>query len=252
LVWPGIVLTGNLTKTLEEKQKVLDNHNSEKDKIASLKNSIDQNKNNETTILSYLPAQKNEENIVNSVNYLATNSSVSLNELSLTEAVGNQTKVSNSNKDNSASSSKEILFSSSSSGVPNKKAVANKVNFINSKISIAGNYQNIKIFLSKIYNMPIFNKINSTTISKIEGASPASANNSVAADANIDLLKLDMDVSFGYEPTLALQESSALPSFPGNTFDFSYVKKIEDYSMKVAPITDSGLGLPGRENPFLP
>jgi hypothetical protein len=242
LIWPEVTRNRELITEKEGKQKVLDSHSSERNKIETLRKDIEANKNEETTVLSYLPIRKNEESFVNSVNYLATNSSVILTDLSLEERAVSQINAANSNQD--VTGSKDVLFSSNSAGVSAQNDVANQTRFINSKIKASGTYQNIKIFLNQLNNMAIFNKVNSIAISKPETTTDNAA--------KTDLLNVDMDIDFGYKPSVTIRENSALPSFPENPFDFSAIKKIESSSVKVTSITDSGLGSTGRENPFLP
>jgi Tfp pilus assembly protein PilO len=240
-IWPEITHYEELTKGRTEKQKILDSHNSEKSKIESLRNDIDANKSKETVALNYFPVQRNEENIVNTINYLATNSSVKLNDLSLEEKVIAQTTSVSSSQD--VPTSKDALFASGSGNTSGQTETASPPKFVNSKIKISGTYQNIKIFLNQIYKMPIFIKVNSLTIAK-----PAET----ADAAKTDSLDLDVDASFAYKPFFVIKENYALPSFPNGSFDFSYIQKIEDSSVKVTNVSDSGVNSTGRENPFLP
>lgn len=242
-IWPETVRIGELKKEKIEKQKILDSHIAEKSKIESLKNDIDSNKSEESAALRFFPVQKNEENIFNSINYLAANSSVNLDNMSLEDGAAAAPKAAAPVQ--SMSSSKNDLFSPESENFISQNEVTDPTRFTNAAIKVSGNYKNIKIFLNQIYSLPIFNKINSVSISKAAAGGDAEAGKKAP-------LSMDVNVGFGYKPAVAIKGNSALPYFPNSSFDFTYIKKIENSNIKVTPIADSGLGSTGRENPFMP
>lgn len=242
-VWPEIGALKKTNSDLAGSKAILENILEKKSKMENLKNSLGQNQDKENFVLDFLPLEKNEEGIINGINYLATNSGASLTNLTLEEDKNPVVK-----DDLNAVDSKGVLFSSSevNAGSQTGQSAGVKMRFVKSKISLAGNYENIKTFLEDLYKMEMFNSVDSILISKQESGQFQGAN----IDQNSNTLYSDIEVSFAYLPRIKINGDYSPSIFGQSSFDFSAYNKLNSLVSKKIPKLE--VGEEGRSNPFLP
>ncbi|MFH0969464.1 MAG: type 4a pilus biogenesis protein PilO [Patescibacteria group bacterium] len=240
-IWP-------VAKEIMEKRanlgKVKENLNSileKKQNLESLKASLDKNKDKEDFILNYLPVSRNESRIVNGINYIATNSGLSLISLAISEvkALENSSNV----PVNTSPVSAELLINAGSSEIgetpQNPKP---ETRFSEVKTVVSGKYESIKMFLDQLYSMEMLNKISIINISK--------GINEGENQSGSDILVATINIEFGYMPAVHEENGSSLPVFAKNNFDFSAYSKLNESIKKIVPVLDEGQK--GKSNPFMP
>lgn len=215
---------------LEQKNKELQKILKEKSDIDSLKNTLNQNKDKERVIMSYLPNDKIEEKIINNVYNMTTSAGVSLVNMSLEEM-----KSSVMEQQNNASIS-PITSSNDISGGIVPMNIKNEVKIIKARINVAGNYEYIKILFDQLKNSGMYVSIPSVLISreKLEGKEGENANDLTA--------KIEAD--FGY-----LSQTKTKIDLK-STLDFSVADKISNAVAKASSLIE--LDSVGKVNPFLP
>ncbi len=239
-VWPELGAVRKAKSDLDESKKVLENILEKKNNLENLKNGLNQNQDKESLVLSYLPPDKNEERIINGINYLAANSGASLADLSLEK----EKSVTNEEYENTADS-KEILFSGSSADSADfsaGQALKPRLRFVKFKISINGNYDNIKTFLEDLHKMEMFNSVDSVLISKQEKNKDQAQNQ--------EALQSVIEAGFGYLPKAKINGNYSASIFTQLSFDFTPCGKLKALVSKKIP--DLEIGERGRVNPFLP
>ncbi len=245
-IWPEIDALRKANGDLAGSKAILENILEKKSKMENLKNSLNQNQDKEKFVLDFLPLKKNDEGVINGINYLATNSGVSLVNLTIEEDKNQVAVVEN---DPGAVDSKKVLFSQSSevnaNSQVNKLAEA-KMQFVKSKISIVGNYENIKTFLEDLYKMEMLNSIDSILISKQEEGQ----SQGVKVDQNSNTLYSNIEVSFAYLPRTKINGDFSSPIFSQTSFDFTAYNKLNGLISRKIPKLE--VGEEGRSNPFLP
>lgn len=243
-VWPEIGALMKANGDLAENKVILENILEKKSKMENLKNSLNQNQDKETFVSSFLPLKKNEEEIINGINYLATNSGASLVNMTIEEDKEQVVKNEPGEVD-----SRGVLFSQSleaNAGSQVNQSAGARVRFVKSKISIVGNYENIKTFSEDLYKMEIFNSIDSILISKQESGQFKGAK----IDQNSNTLYSDIEVSFAYLPRIKVSGNFSSPIFGQPAFDFTAYNKLSSLVSKKIPKLE--VGGEGRSNPFLP
>ncbi len=231
-IWPVAMDIWSKTEEIKVSQKNLDSTLTKKSNVEVLTSVLDKNKDREEFISNFLPPTKNEEKIVNGINYLANDSGVNLAGISITnEKASTLSSGQSANTDLADSSSAPIV----------KYAIAN--------VNISGKYENIKIFISQIHKMEIINKVSLLSISK-------ELNTNINANANVenaeggDTLIANVEIKFGYMPYINQAGSDLSAVFSQSNFNFGSYSKINELIARKIPVLDTGQK--GKVNPFLP
>ncbi len=244
-VWPQIGELKKAKKELAESQATLQNIKEKRNNMESLKKSLEQNKDKEAFVLSYLPVQNQEEEIINKLNQLAADSAVVFDMLSPEKE---QAKAAVSESANEELSSKNALFSSSNDkGAPAAGQAGPMLRAANMELKVSGNYAAVKTFLEQVYKMEIFNNIISLSIAK--KAEKGSQTGEKEAQ-NPDTLFVEAKIGFGYMSETRLAGNYSAPIFSRSSFDLAPYDKLIQLATRKIPVLDAGSQ--GRTNPFLP
>jgi hypothetical protein len=225
----------NLAATINKKG------NSEK-----LRADLDKNKDKEDFILNYLPGSSSEDKMIDGINYLATDSGLSLINISIEKEKITSTETTPAS-DTLPGANPTIINNSAGTSLgvdPSLIAQKPKINSINVKATVYGKYDSLKIFLNQIYKMEMFNKINSVSISK---AQTESSGGETVGD---DVLAADIEIKFGYLPPIHGNGNNPSAVFSKSSFDYSSYSKITNLIARKIPALDEGQK--GKSNPFLP
>ena len=259
-IWPALddLKTANADKITD--QNTLQAIKDKKTAIDKIDSQINDDSEGETVIDSYLPAQRVEERIIAGVNFLATDSGISLVNISLkdgaaapiagatadqTGAVANVVAAGITPVD--ATNSAAIAEAASASASLPAQGAASSLQSTEADISISGNYANLRLFLDQLQRMSIFNSIKSVSISA-PVAAPGDAAAAPATDASV--LSAHVIVDYGYL-NLANMDNQKIANFqPG--LDSSTIAVVKQYISKKTPTADSGGNSNGKTNPFLP
>jgi len=112
----------------------------------------------EKIVTDYLPENKAEERILSAVNYLATDSAVSLINITLVDA-------SLEDKNDNTLSAAGILAPIINTSAPAAKPASTDLKFSEATISVTGEYAKIKLFIEQLQHVPMLNDVKKVTIS---------------------------------------------------------------------------------------
>lgn len=245
-VWPEIGKVKKTKEGLAESQAAFQNIREKRSNVESLERALEQNKDKEAFVLSYLPVQNQEEEIINKLNQLAADSGVVLSMLTPEKE---QAKTAVPENTNEELSSKDALFSSSKEGTATAGAGQQGplLRATNIEVKVLGSYAAVKTFLEQVYKMEMFNNITSFSITKeAEKGSQAEGEK----PQNTDTLSAGAKIGFGYMSGTRLTGNYSAPVFSRSSFDFTPYDKLIQLVTKKIPALD--VGSQGRANPFLP
>lgn len=222
--WPAFQELGKNQQELNTQKSELENILLKKNNIQKMKNSLDQNQEKENFISSYLPIKKNEEKIVNSVNFLAASSQVTLINVNFEKSKAVEEKTAEIDASLSISDTNQP-------GVSAKK----KIKYYNCIINISGGYENIVSFINKLNKMEFLNKM---------------IDIQVKSDVKDDIQTISSEIvaEFGFLSPVSLGNDFSDPIFSVQNLNFESVDKIQKSMVEKAPNLEEGAK--GRSNPF--
>jgi Tfp pilus assembly protein PilO len=245
-MWPQYGSLRGAIKELKESEATLQSVVEKKNNIENLKGSLKSNQDKQSFVLDFLPINKNEENIIDGLNYLASGSGVALANL-LLEDTRSAAAIAAEESATTASSSKDILFSNASSGSGESSIIQPwdaQPRSVEVEVDVAGKYENIKTFLEQVYKMEMFNTVASLKIEKQESRSEE------GIPADLGLLSATLKMSFGYLPEIQIGRNLSAPIFSQSSFNFGPYERLTSLVSKNIPTLETGER--GKANPFLP
>lgn len=220
-IWPEINNVKNINKEKNTNTQSLQDIKDKQSAIELIGAQIANDNDGKTIVYNYLPNKKVEERIIGGVNYLAVDSGVSLVNISLKNLDSiNLTDV--NQKGNAVNN-------------------ANLLKFSEATISIAGDYEKIKLFINQLQQMALFNNIKSFVISKKEESSDSGN------------LSVEIIMNFGYLPSSEINNKN-ISNFKAE-LDNNTISVLKQYiSQKTESIAAmiSDTGNKGKANPFFP
>ena len=227
LIWfisPEFAVIKNKADELNSEEKTLREVINKKQNLNSLEASLKSNADKESFVLNYLSSEKKEEEIVNTLDYLAISSGISLLDLAVADTKADKIP-SISPVADSAENSEEAL--------KNRSAVKE----IEVELNLVGSYEGIKSFLNQVYKAEKANDIYFVNISR----QPES-----------DSLLADVKVNFSYLPQVRLNVNDGLnePIFSQKRFEFAIVDDL--INLASSKIPEIEIDSTGKANPFLP
>lgn len=235
-VWPAFEDLNNVNQDLKSKQESLNNLMSIKDNVQALKKNLDQNLDKENFVLSYLPVQRDEENIVNSINFLAASDQLNLTNVNIEKeqiATGSTVDASQTTPDDTGNAS----------GTADKN-----IQYMQAKIDISGNYDSIVRFVNSINKMEFLDKVDSMEISAPTNNQPQQPAQQQPQQPPAQSLTGSLTVDFGYLAPISAGNNFSSPVFSRSSFDFSKVDAVTSAISEKAPALDEGAK--GMTNPF--
>lgn len=225
-------------KILENKQVFTQEIKAKSEKVSVWKKTLEGDVADQNVIFNYVPKEAKEEEIIDNLNSMASESGVILNNVSLIFlkdlSVGNEpVPVAVGNIDSSATLSpdEEIMDSQLTE------------NNIEVDMDAFGEYDNLKSFLDKTSSFRRFNKLGSLKISMNDASSSADASTK-------GLLLAKISFVFNYAKdgsTLVTSINDGV--FGEESLDMSIAKSIED--TKSVATKSLSVGQFGRANPFI-
>lgn len=203
-------------------------------------------------IFNYLPKEKKEDEIINTIDTIAFTEGVALYNFSITDAARNSSADLPVNIPGTSylpTSSAAPQTSMDENGIPTASPIPGaespivypSANETNVGLEFVTNYEKLKSFLTKISNLKRFNKVNSLKISKATMAEGKTDPNS---------LQIDLNLNFNY---LLLSSSRSIlneMTFQVKDFDNEAISAIKNkLNTDIIPVN---IGQKGKTNPFLP
>lgn len=228
-VWPAFQNLGKDREDLKVKQDALETIKAKKENILKMKSTLEQNSDKENFVLSYLPNRKKEEKAINSINFLAASSQVSLININIETP---KEKV-----QEEVIQTPETSFAAATSGGTGDAQTAplkKQIKYFTARINISGGYENIVQFTNRLNKMEFLNKIEQIKIERKD----VEEGQVIAAEILAD---------FGYLSPITVGSDFSSPIFT-QTINLDLVDGIIKSMMEKAPILEEGVK--GRSNPF--
>jgi|GEM_PF-956513 len=252
-IWPQISSIRKINEEMLAEKAEMQAINEKKIAIESVGKKISDNTSGEGIVLSYLPQNKTEEQIIGGINYLASDANLSLVDISLNSV------------DDSSKKNKGIVTTSLLTGLDSVTTQAQSVADTNGlmqatavKIALYGDYEKIRIFLDSLQRMPVLNTIKSVVITKQANQKKNTEiidGSEVATTTDSGLLAT-VEVDFGYLNTIKI-DNKQVEIFK-NGIDNEVVSVLQNYISQKSQLVDNSIagsggetGPKGKKNPFL-
>jgi hypothetical protein len=241
VIWPDIQVAMLQQNVLAEKQALVDSIKEKNQNMKGLTASLadPQNSADKEFVLNYIPLEKREEVIFNSINNIANAEGVkvALSNVGLKlakEEILPVVEVAPAPSLLAAPVAGEVATA------PVPASVLPQPKKITAEISIVGSYQGQKNFIAKLYALDMMKGITSFDLTAV---------NSGEGGAR-DLLNSTIGAEFTFIPEAKIGRDYNNAIFSQKVFDFASVEKIKTLlSQKMTEVT---VGEAGRTNPFLP
>lgn len=248
-IWPEISLLRQMNSQYNKDKEILGNIISKKGDISSLNDNLESNKDKKDFVLSYVPEKNNDEKNIYLLNYLATNSSLSVLSISLDKVAQNDpsTEINASNPVNIIASA--IVTDPNTGEAIDPQVLlenAKKIKFAEAHVTVAGEYDKIKMYLDKLERMEIYSKVSEVKISKNKEEKKEGQDQAQTSESN--LLVAEIAVDFGYYPKMKDADYATLTKL-GSSFDFAKIEKVRSGITQNVPVIEAGAS--GRNNPFV-
>lgn len=225
--------------------------------VAVLSRNLDDNTDREQLIVTYFPKAQDDERMIDVSNFLASESGILLSSVKM-ELMKSELVQSAAARQSAQSEIKEVGEVSPTSAAATAVALAPALTLVQSSpetrmraedvtLSVLGRYEQIKMFLEKLYRS---NRLNQFRAISIQTPSQSSGNQSEGATAiSSDILQGTFTVRFSFLPVASLDEGTYVPIFEKTAFDFKVADDLQGMiTSVVAPldVTPSP-----RSNPFV-
>lgn len=204
--------------------------------VRGLADDLAKNSSKVEAVNQYFPQSPKEDEVLNTVNYLASSSGVLLSDVTMEKEA--------------ASLPVAPVAAGEATMDPNKKQAEEKVplsvKFFTVKISVAGEYDKIQMFVDSLQKSRFYVSVAAYEVGKNEKSTTDDPN---GKEKNEKILLGNIVLRVGYSASLK-NATYANINFESPTVDFSVLDDIASASSQSVP----ALNLPGdgRNNPFLP
>jgi len=207
--------------TIDNQKILVEDSDSIVKHIDQLTSVVNENAESKKMLFTYLPPVFDHESIIDSFNFLATDSSLYVNTITL--------------KQDSAVVMNNLVDANASSTDLNKS----KVSIIPFSGEFTGSYQDIKTFLSQLNYTNRFQNINSFSLESQQKSGETEPSNIIKGIINID---------YGYLKDFSVDSAVKVPFLRDRvSFDLSPITTFKD---KMTEIPLPVVTIPGKENPF--
>lgn len=188
------------------------------------KSAADQQKSRWNPVMEYLPSTVDQDRIVDSINYIAYQSGVTMTGLDVTLIPG--------------SDSPAVATPSATTPAPTARIFPVKA-------IVTGEYPSLKMFFDKLWGMGRMHSVSSVDLSRTE-KTEGSGDKAITKVTLTGALDMRFDYLSPVEMTSALQS----PVFDGDTLDFSVLSNITSMGAGSAALPELRPAGTGKGNPF--
>jgi Tfp pilus assembly protein PilO len=244
-VWyiqPAFSEASALIQEVDGQEKKLEGVRMKVRNVQSLENDLNANVDSERLVSRYLPDAQDDERIIDTLNYLASQSGVAFADVKLEQASVPAAPAQDEGV-GAPSVSGEALLNSDDGSVPAALAKPS-LRQLKAAVSVQGEYGNIKDFVSKVYRTDRFQDFSAVEISR------ESAKGEGSEEVSGNVLHATFDIVFSYLPkrgVLASDSENAL--FSSASVDFAPARQLQQFVS--APVPQLEVGSAGRANPFV-
>lgn len=184
-------------------------------------------------IMTYIPAQQQEEEVIDNLNSLAAGSGLAVYDLSVT--IPEKAKAAATAAVDEAGNQTEEV------------SAAPVADNFSATVGVSGDYGKIKTFLGKVNVLGRFNSISSLEISKANA--PTGPDGKAVDNSGSGNLKADITLNFNWLNANNLTVTVNNKAFASDNFDMTVADAIR--SQMTTGMQALNVGLAGRENPFV-
>jgi hypothetical protein len=235
-VWPEFGDLRTIIQEFQAKQETLKEVRAKEANVKSLISTLGQNSDQENFVLNYLSSKRNEEKIINALNFLATSYQLNLVNVNV-EKIKSTAEV---------PTSVQTLLDDTAGNVSEVASNVREIQYVATKINVSGTYDQITKFINAVSKMEFLNKIDSIKIS----VQPAQAATPEQPQSLAQGLSCEMTVEFGYLSPISSGTDFSTPVFSQSGFNFEKVNGLVQSLSEKAPVLDEGMK--GLANPFFP
>lgn len=196
----------------------------------SLVSQISSKRESSDFLMGYIPSENKEEEIIDTLNYLSQSNGLFVLNISVSQIKDSVTGLANTPVDS---------LDASGQAVP--KVVKVFPTNIETRLSVSGDYAQIKEFIVKVNSLPRLNKVVSATLAPITGSD---------SEQKSSILKLDMVLNFLALKLASNPVNADDPVFLSGSFDMKSIEDIQQTRQGGSLKLD--VGQIGVTNPFLP
>ena len=234
-VYPRFIEYSTAKQENMTKSRDLDDVSKNINAVKSLADDLAKNSKNAEIVKSYFPQTPREENILNTINYLASSAGVLLSNVTLEKDVSAKSLV--------VGAAEGKVAENATSGSTKTPL---DIKFITVGISVVGEYDKIQMFADSLQRSHMYGTISEYLIKKDDQPAAADAQNKSQNDT---MLLGKITFKAGYSAPLKSGKYTDV-DFSAPSVDFSALNAIESASSPAAPAM--GIVSTGRRNPFLP
>lgn len=240
---------------LAKKQENLADINIKQENIGKLSSYLSANSSDVSLVKTYLPDKRNEERIIDGVNYLATNSGVILGNIDVEKVKSALPEV-----QEGTGLDVPVMGSASEGQVTDESTLTDpaalapakpQVQLTKATIRALGNYDAVVVFLTNLQKMEFFNNIESVEISTSEKSDAAQTEQTETSESQgPQVLTVEVIMNFGFLSTASVPAGGGYANslFLKSTYETSVVEKLKNLiSGKIPALEVSGQG---KANPF--
>lgn len=208
---------------------------------SSLEQDLNAHKDSESFAFKYLPLDSDDDRVVDSVNYLASQSGVAVSSINLEPVAVKEDEI----FEEGIATSNAIFTDNTTDAADSAPVVPEKpkARSVLADIEFTGSYEGIRDAINKIAQSDYFQVFHNVSVKQ---ASTAGSSGEATYDNN---LTASLKVDFSYLPKVKNANQSNNEIFSQSSFNFDNIQNVRQ--MIASPVPTMELGASGKANPFL-
>lgn len=235
---PGVDVTISDRDAIAEKETFSASVVQKTQNVHSLETSLNSHKADEENVRHYLPDTRDDDRIVDGINFLTSQAGLALTSVKIEKKVDVAPVAAVEPPVGS-----DVIFSREANivAVNQTPVVPIVAKTLTVSLIMSGSYESIRGAIGAISHMDRFQDFTFIDISR-----SADVNQPAAA---VNTLNASLVMNFAYLPKVSVKGNFNRPILDKSTFDFSTVQTLKDYTS--TPIPSMEIGAAGTNNPFL-
>jgi hypothetical protein len=234
-------------KALSKKETFVTTVKQKIQNVRDLENNLNANKDNENTVLRYLPSTRDDDRIVDGVNFLASQSGLALTSVKIEKPPVELQPAAPTTIDAEAAMGSDVLFAKKAdiAAVDQTPIIPIVPKVLSVTVAGMGSYESIRDVIIKLSHTDRFQDFAAVNIDRVKSGATV-VNNQSTGSSNV--LSALFTMNFTYFPKVNARGNFNRPILAQNKFDFSVVQKLKQYTSTPVPAIE--VGSTGSANPF--
>jgi Tfp pilus assembly protein PilO len=237
--------------TLAQKETLATDISKKVENIHALEADLNANKDNEEVVMNYLPDTRDDDRIVDRINFLVLQSGLVLTSVKIDKVSDVQDiAVSDPQADILADSSAILApVGTDTSMISQTPVEIVKPKTLSVTVDALGSYESIRDVVGKIAHVDRFQEFTSVSIERVSDTAKSSTTDSTEQPAPSTVLNTLFTIHFTYLPKVNTKGNFNRPILAQNRFDFNTVQKLKQSISSAIPPME--VGSTGTNDPFL-